>query len=85
MKTENKTSQTTKPAIAVEPVLATGLYCIKVLANELCYIANWDGDPGRTLVKESAKTFKSKTLADKYFKKIKVKYPNRLFWVEPFH
>ena len=27
MKTENKTTQTTEPAIAVEPVLATGLCC----------------------------------------------------------
>ncbi len=30
---------------------AEGLLCIKVQANHDCWIADWDGDPGRTLVK----------------------------------
>jgi len=29
-----------------------------------CWIATWDGDPGRTIVKENAKTFPNKMEAD---------------------
>lgn len=65
-------------------VLATGLYCIKVQANHDCWIADWDGDPGRTLVRENAKTFKRKSDAEKLCKKMKVKYPNRNVWVDVF-
>lgn len=65
-------------------VLATGLYCIKVQANHECWIADWDGDPGRTLVRESAKTFKRKSDAEKLCKEMKVKYPNRNVWVDVF-
>ena len=65
-------------------VLATGLYCIKVQANHDCWIADWDGDPGRTLVKENAKTFKRKSDAEKLCKKMKIKYPNRNVWVDVF-
>jgi hypothetical protein len=65
-------------------LLATGLYCIKVQANHDCWIADWDGDPGRTLVKENAKTFKRKSDAEKIRKEMKAKYPNRNFWVDVF-
>ena len=65
-------------------VLATGLYCIKVQANHDCWIADWDGDPGRTLVKENAKTFKRKSDAEKLCNEMKVKYPNRNIWVDVF-
>ena len=65
-------------------VLAEGLWCIKVQANHDCWIADWDGDPGRTLVKENAKTFKSKKDAEKFCSKIKSKYPNRNVWVDVF-
>lgn len=65
-------------------VLATGLYCIKVQANHDCWIADLDGDPGRTLVRENAKTFKCKSDAEKLCKKMKVKYPNRNVWVDAF-
>ena len=65
-------------------VLAEGLWCIKVKANHDCWIADWEGDPGRTLVKENAKTFKSKTEAEKLCKKMKSKYPNRNVWVDVF-
>ena len=40
-------------------LLAEGLWCIKVQANHDCWIADWDGDPGRTLVKENAKNYES--------------------------
>jgi hypothetical protein len=61
-----------------------GLYCIKVLSSEPCWIANWDGDPGRTLIKGSAKTFKNKKSAEKLCKKITETYPNRKVWVDFF-
>jgi len=35
-----------------------------------CWIAPWDGDPGRTLIRESAKEFKSEAQAQKFAKKI---------------
>ena len=65
-------------------VLAEGLWCIKVQANHDCWIADWEGDPGRTLVKENTKTFKSKTEAENLCKKMKSKYPNRNVWVDVF-
>lgn len=72
-----------KPAIG-NVLLAEGLWCIKVQANHDCWIADWEGDPGRTLVKENAKTFKSKKEAEKLCKKMKSKYPNRNVWVDVF-
>ena len=65
-------------------LLAEGLWCIKVQANHDCWIADWDGDPGRTLVKENAKTFSNKSDAEKLCSKIKSKYPNRNVWVDVF-
>ena len=35
-----------------------------------CWIAPWDGDPGRTLVRESAKDFPTKEKAQKFADKI---------------
>ena len=68
-----------------KPKLAEGLlWCIKVQANNECWIADWDGDPGRTLVKENAKTFPNKSDAEKLCDKIKSKYPNRNVWVDVF-
>jgi hypothetical protein len=84
MNKEQNTSQTTESAIAVDTVLATGLYCIKVQANHDCWIADWNGDPGRTLVKENAKTFKRKSDAEKLCNEMKIKYPNRNVWVDVF-
>ena len=60
------------------------IWCIKVKANKDCWIADWDGDPGRTLVKKHAKTFINKSDAEKLCSKIKSKYPNRYFWVDVF-
>ena len=41
------------------------------------YLAPWDGDPGRTLVKESAKKFKTKSSAMQA-KKTAQSIPHRL-------
>ena len=41
-----------------------------------CWIAPWSGDPGRTLVKESAKKYKTKKGAAIYLGMVK-KYPWR--------
>lgn len=78
------TSNTHENGNNANTVLATGLYCIKVQANHDCWIADWDGDPGRTLVKENAKTFKRKSDAEKLCKEMKVKYPARNVWVDVF-
>ena len=45
--------------------------------NEPFYLANWEGDPGRTLLKVNAKQFKTQALAEKAIKKAVMKYPNR--------
>lgn len=37
--------------------------------EENCWIADWEGDPGRTVVKENAKTFKTEKEAEKTLKK----------------
>lgn len=81
---KDSTTQSTKPGMDYEPVLATGLYCIKVQANHDCWIADLDGDPGRTLVKGNAKTFKRKSDAKKLCKEMRRKYPNRNVWVDVF-
>jgi hypothetical protein len=79
-----KHSENSETATCDNNVLAEGLWCIKVQANHDCWIADWEGDPGRTLVKENAKTFKSKSDAEKLCKNIKSKYPNRNVWVDVF-
>ena len=45
--------------------------------NEPFYLANWEGDPGRTLLKVNAKQFKTQALAEKAIKKAVQKYPQR--------
>ena len=79
-----KHSDNIKTATCDNNVLADGIWCIKVQANHYCWIADWEGDPGRTRVKENAKTFKSKSDAEKLCEKIKSKYPNRNVWVDVF-
>ncbi|WP_458413062.1 hypothetical protein ACNQFZ_20060 [Schinkia sp. CFF1] len=39
-------------------------------SNQDCWIAPWDGDPGRTLVRESAKVFKTEESAKKFADKV---------------
>jgi hypothetical protein len=45
--------------------------------NEPFYLANWEGDPGRTLLKVNAKKFRTQALAEKAIKKVVQKYPHR--------
>ncbi len=45
--------------------------------NEPFYLANWEGDPGRTLLKVNAKQFKTQALAEKAIKKAVKNYPSR--------
>ncbi len=45
--------------------------------NEPFYLANWDGDPGRTLLKVNAKKFRTQALAEKAIKKAVKNYPSR--------
>ncbi|EPS48157.1 hypothetical protein [Clostridium botulinum] len=39
-------------------------------SNQDCWIAPWEGDPGRTLIRDSAREFKSKAAAEKFANKI---------------
>lgn len=42
-----------------------------------CWIAPWNGDPGRTLRKENAKLFETKKEAERFKKKVLKKNYNR--------
>ena len=46
-----------------------------------CFYAGCDGDPGRTLIKESAKVYDSKNKADKSKLKLEKDWSNRIFEV----
>jgi len=81
---ETKTSLNHETMPDAKHLLAEGIWCIKVQANHDCWIADWSGYPGRTLVKENAKTFINKSDAEKLCSKIKSKYHNRNFWVDVF-
>lgn len=60
-------------------------YLIQVASSgQDCFIAECDGDPGRTLIKSSAKVFKTKCKAEFVKQKLKAKYPNREFKVVEF-
>ena len=39
-------------------------------SNQDCWIAPWEGDPGRTLKRENAKEFKTESQARKYANKV---------------
>lgn len=57
-------------------------YIIQVASSgKDCFIANCEGDPGRTLIKESAKVFTSKEKADKVKLKLEKQWSNRAFKV----
>lgn len=44
------------------------MFILKI-SGQACWIAPWEGDPGRTLVRESAKEFQTKEQAEKFAKK----------------
>ena len=52
-------------------------YVIKL--QEDVFIADWDGDPGRTPLIGNAKIFKSQESAQEFLRKTKEKYPFRIF------
>ena len=54
------------------------MYILKFEDNE-CWIASWSGDPGRTLIRESAKLFDTKEKAKIFKKKILKKNSHRDF------
>ena len=58
-------------------------YVIRVKANHDCWLADVDGDPGRTTIKENAIVYSSKYLADNLREHLEVNYTNREFSTEP--
>lgn len=67
-----------------KPVLPEVRFCIKVKAQHECWIADWTGDPGRTLLKRRARTFVQKPDAEKLCKKLNIEFPNRSMCVEVY-
>ena len=57
-------------------------YLIRVQANHDCFISDIEGDPGRTLLKENARLFNSKSSAESKKEMYAKLYPNRAFSVE---
>ena len=51
-------------------------------AGKTCWYASWDGDPGRTLIRESAKKFKTEQAAQKAVKNIIANNPHRRFAID---
>ena len=58
------------------------MYLIRIQANHSCWIADVAGDPGRTLVKSSAKVYEAKISAVVALMKLRQEYPNRAFKIE---
>ena len=61
------------------------MYLIKIKThnNHGCWLRSfYDGDPDRTLVRESALKFAKKEIAKKKIKSLSEKYPNRSFELE---
>ena len=57
-------------------------YIIQVASSgKDCFIANCEGDPGRTLERLCAKAFRNKSLAKKEKRRLDKYYPNREFKV----
>jgi hypothetical protein len=56
-------------------------YVIRIEAIQDCWIADWQGDPGRTLVWANAKRFEKPPV--KEVLRLFAKYPNRVFIAEP--
>ena len=53
------------------------MYVVELQAG--CWLSNWKGDPGRTLVLDSAKKFNFKLKAEKALEKAKKDNPFRAF------
>ncbi|GAG52717.1 unnamed protein product [marine sediment metagenome] len=57
-------------------------YLIRVKANHDCWIADVIGDPGRTTIRENARVYSSKYLANNQKEHWERNYPNRSFSIE---
>ena len=57
-------------------------YLIRVKANHDCWIADIDGDPGRTTKRVNAKVYYLKELVDFDLTVLRMNYPNREFTLE---
>lgn len=49
-----------------------------------CWAADWEGDPGRTLVREHAKVYQTGNIAKRALKRLQTQYPYRSMEVEPY-
>jgi|GEM_PF-2304191 len=58
-------------------VLASCFLAMFENGNYPFYLAIWEGDPGRTLLKSNAKQFRTQALAEKAIKKAMKDYPHR--------
>jgi hypothetical protein len=76
MKNETTINHQTPPD-AKRMLAGRGFIAMFENGNEPFYLANWEGDPGRTLLKVNAKQFKTQALAEKAIKKAVRKYPQR--------
>jgi hypothetical protein len=57
-------------------------YLIQVESKNFCWIADIEGDPGRTLIRSNAKVFPNKNTAQLKLNKLRNDYPNRRFFLE---
>ena len=76
MKTETSLNHETPPIANL--LLAGRCFIVKFdNGNKPFYIANWEGDPGRTLLQVNAKQFRNQKFAEKALKKAVKDYPQR--------
>lgn len=52
-------------------------------SSEPCWVADWEGDPGRTLVKENAKRYLNEIVAARALRRLRSLYPFREMEIEP--
>ena len=78
MKANTKVSNEDETPPIENVLLAVRCFIVKFdNGDEPFYIANWEGDPGRTLLKVNAKQFRNQKVAEKALKKAVKDYPQR--------
>lgn len=55
----------------------TTLYIVQVPCCKPCFLADWEGDPGRTFIRTAACQFVSKKQAFEYVEKVLKENPHR--------
>lgn len=53
------------------------LYIVQVPSSKPCFLADWEGDPGRTLIRTAACQFTSKRQAEEYIERVLDENPHR--------